>query len=179
MNQLRALIICEKSLTEAPVTVFDWISNRRCEYARNWLLSFFHPPDLRKDTSCRRSKPQAYWKGNSGDCSSTYPSCHITQISQKRSSKGWSKDSWWGSVFRETTMPVRHNELHSGEILLYFLSFVAIMIPHRKDGGRELYHRGYINSSSISLILDISFPQFIVTRSHSCRSTRADGWHGD
>ena len=37
----------------------------------------------------------------------------------------------------ETIMPMRHNELHSWEILFYFISFVAIMIPHRKDGDRE------------------------------------------
>lgn len=37
----------------------------------------------------------------------------------------------------KAVLPVRYSKLYSGEILFYFMSLVVIMIPHRKDGGRE------------------------------------------
>ena len=39
-----------------------------------------------------------------------------------------------GGDFGKTAMPVRHSQAYGREILFYFISLGAIVIPYRKDG---------------------------------------------
>lgn len=86
------------------------------------------------------------------------------------------KDSWLeslGAGFMETFIHASLRVTQCGGGDFYFMSFVAVMILHRKMGMRESEHGKNSTSRSRRLILDSPFPGCAVTPPHVCRNPQA------